>query len=406
MLSKLNRADAEKYLETRKEQGFNVIQVMVLHSLTAVTVDGDSALIGKNVAKPNIPATTTSPQKKSGYWENLDFVAELALKKGLYLGLVPVWGSNVRAGLVSEKQAEAYAKFLALRYKDKPNIIWLNGGDVRGNDSIQTWNTIGNTLKKYAPNQLVTFHPFGRTQSSEWFHNEKWLDFNMFQSGHRRYDQDSTGTGNHYGEDNWRYVQSDYSKVPVKPTLDGDPSYEGIPQGLHDTLQPKWKDNDVRRYAYWSVFSGACGFTYGNSAVMQMHKKVEKTGAYGTKESWDDAINAPGAKQMIYLKDLMLKFHFEELLPDQSVFVNPGDRYNHQVALRGNSCILVYTYNGRAISLKSLPYNSNLFKFSWYNPRNGEYSDGGRIGKKKLLEFNPPGKLEDGNDWVLIVEME
>jgi hypothetical protein len=228
----------------------------------------------------------------------------------------------------------------------------------------------------------------------------------MFQSGHRRYDQDSTGTGNHYGEDNWRYVQSDYSKVPVKPTLDGEPSYEGIPQGLHDTLQPKWKDNDVRRYAYWSVFSGACGFTYGNSAVMQMHKKAEKIGAYGTKESWEDAINAPGAKQMIFLKELMLRFHFEELAPDQSVFVNPGVRYNHQVALRGNSCILVYTYNGRSINFKSIPFKDNQLKFSWYNPRNGAYSVGGKISNKKVLEFDPPGKQGDGNDWVLIVEME
>ncbi len=404
LLSKLNRSETEKYLETRKEQGFNVIQVMVLYSLSAVTVDGDSALIGKNVAKPNFPAIKTNPQSKNGYWENLDYVAELAIKKGLYLGLVPVWGSNVRAGLVTEKQAEAYAKFLAQRYKDKPNIIWLNGGDVRGDDSIQIWNTIGNTLKKYDPNHLVTFHPFGRTQSSEWFHNAEWLDFNMFQSGHRRYDQDSTGTGNHYGEDNWRYVQSDYAKIPVKPTLDGEPSYEGIPQGLHDTLQPKWKDNDVRRYAYWSVFSGACGFTYGNSAVMQMHKKGEKTGSYGTKESWDDAINAPGANQLIFMKDLMLKFHFEELVPYQSVFVNPGERYNHQVALKGDSSLLVYTYNGRAINLKSIPFNINQLKYKWYNPRNGEYSDGGKIANKKLVEFDPPGKMEDGNDWVLILE--
>ncbi|MEI8115846.1 MAG: glycoside hydrolase family 140 protein, partial [Bacteroidia bacterium] len=337
---------------------------------------------------------------------NLDQVVDLALERGLYLGLVPVWGSNVKAGLVTEKQAETYAKFLALRYKDKPNIVWMNGGDIRGDDSIRIWNTIGNTLKKYAPNQLVTFHPFGRTQSSEWFHNEKWLDFNMFQSGHRRYDQDSTGTGNHFGEDNWRYVQSDFAKIPAKPTLDGEPSYEGIPQGLHDTLQPLWKDNDVRRYAYWSVFSGACGFTYGNSAVMQMHKKSEKTGAYGTKQVWDEAINAPGASQMIFLKELMLKYHYVDLVPDQSVLNAPGEKYNHQVALRGNSRLLVYTYNGRTINLNSIPFPGNQLNFKWYNPRNGKYSDGGKIGKKKLLEFDPPGKIENGNDWVLIVEME
>ena len=112
------------------------------------------------------------------------------------------------------------------------------------------------------------------------------------------------------------------------------------------------------------------------------------------------------AQSLPPLKDLMLKFHFEELVPDQSVFVYPGDRYNHQVALKGNSCLLVYTYNSRAINLKSHPFKGNQLKFSWYNPRNGEYQDGGKIANKKSLEFDPPGKMEDGNDWILILEME
>jgi hypothetical protein len=50
--------------------------------------------------------------------------------------------------------------------------------------------------------------------------------------------------------------------------LDGEPSYEGIPQGLHDPTQPLWTDADARRYAYWSVFAGACGHTYGDNAVL------------------------------------------------------------------------------------------------------------------------------------------
>jgi hypothetical protein len=46
-------------------------------------------------------------------------------------------------------------------------------------------------------------HPFGRTQSSGWFHQENWLDFNMFQSGHRDYAQDINQADLRYGEDNW-----------------------------------------------------------------------------------------------------------------------------------------------------------------------------------------------------------
>jgi len=405
LLSKLNREETEKYFEDRKVKGFNVIQIMLLHSLSAVNVYGDSALINRNVATPCLSSTNFATNlQKNGYWENLDFVVDLAAKKGLYMVMVPVWGSNVKAGHVTEKQAELYAKFLAKRYKNKTNIVWLNGGDVRGDDSIKIWKTIGNTLKKYDPDHLISYHPFGRTQSSKWFHNESWLDFNMFQSGHRSYDQDTDRTENRYGEDNWRYVQTDYSKTPIKPTLDGEPSYEGIPHGLHDILQPRWTNNDVRRYAYWSVFSGACGFTYGNNSVMQMYKPGVKPGAYGASDSWTHALNDSGACQMINLKNLMLKYHFEELIPDQSVLAEPGERYNHLVALRGKTCLLVYTYNGRPINLKMDLLKGSEFNFYWYSPRNGQIVDTGSFSKNKVAEFNPPGILENGNDWVLILE--
>lgn len=401
LLGKLNREETEKYLETRRVQGFNVIQVMLLHSLSITNADGDSALIGRNPATPKL-----SVSSGRGYWENLDFVLDLAEKKGIYLALVPIWGSNVKSGHVSNNQAEAFAGFLARRYRDRSNIIWLNGGDVRGDDSARIWNTIGNTLKQEDPNHLVTFHPFGRTHSSEWFHNEPWLDFNMFQSGHRDYAQDTAKADHRYGEDNWRYIQVDYNKSPVKPTLDGEPSYEGIPHGLHDTLQPRWTDSDLRRYAYWSVFSGACGFTYGNNSVMQMQKKGAKTGGYGAKEPWEQAIYAPGATQMIHLKNLMQKYHFEALAPAQSILQDPGERYNHLTALKGENCLLVYTWNGRNIAIKTAQMEGNKFRYSWYSPRDGKILSGDKISKKETLEFDPPGTGKDGNDWVLILEKD
>jgi len=397
MLEKLNRSETEKYLEVRKSQGFNVVQVMLLHTLSAVTKDGDSALIRKNVATPNLT------RSGHGYWENLDFVLNIAAQKGIYLALVPVWGPTVRTGQVSQKQAAVYASFLADRYKDKPNIIWMNGGDVRGDDSMQVWNTIGNTLKRLDPNHLITFHPFGRTQSSIWFHNESWLDINMCQSGHRSYAQDTAQSDLRYGEDNWRYIMADYDKKPIKPTLDGEPSYEGMPHGLHDTLQPRWTDDDIRRYAWWSVFSGACGFTYGNNSVMQMHKTGEKTGSYGARESWEKAINAPGAGQMIHLKNLMMEYHFENLVPDQSILSDPGNRYNHLAALKGNDYLLVYSWNGRKIALNQDRLTGKQYSVNWYSPKNGLFLQAGQVKKGEKFAFDPPGTVKNGNDWVLIL---
>src|SRR4051812_575331 len=49
LFSKLNREEAQIYFQDRRQKGFNVIQVMVLHTVAATNVYGDSALINKNV---------------------------------------------------------------------------------------------------------------------------------------------------------------------------------------------------------------------------------------------------------------------------------------------------------------------------------------------------------------------
>lgn len=403
LFAKLNREDAEQYLENRRQKGFNVIQAMVLHEVPAVNVYGDAALVNQNVATPKITeGNTFADSAQYDFWDHVDYVIDKAAEKGIYMALVPVWGSNVKDGFVTQQQAATYATWLAERYKDRPNIIWLNGGDIRGDDSLQVWQTIGCTLQANDPNHLVTFHPRGRTQSSMWFHDAPWLDFNMFQSGHRRYDQDSTELN--FGEDNWRYVQVDYQKEPVKPTLDGEPSYENIPQGLHDTTQPRWKAKDVRRYGYWSVFAGACGFTYGDNAVMQMHKPSDEESSFGAEEFWYDAIHNPGAGQMIYLKKLMLSRPYFERVPDQSIIADQGDQYDYLIATRGKDYAFIYTYTGRNMKINMGKIARESVKATWYSPRDGDEIAIGIFPNQGVQEFNPPGMKEEGNDWVLILD--
>lgn len=401
---KLSREELNVYFQDRKKKGYNVVQVMVLHTLAVKNVYGDYALVDGNVSKPlTTPGNDFKNPEEYDFWDHVDYALDVAQKNGIYLAMVPVWGTNISSkdSKVSKDDVENYAKFLADRYRNRTNVIWLNGGDTRGNEFMDVWNAIGNTLKSNNPDQLVTFHPFGRTDSSENYHNAKWLDFNMFQSGHRRYDQDSSAGA--FKEDNYKFVLRDYALKPIKPTFDGEPSYEGIPHGLHDTLQPRWKDQDLRRYAYWSVFAGGAGFTYGNNAVMQMFHKGEKKGAYGNKAIWSDALNDPGAGQMQYVKNLILKFNYNDRMPDESMVVNQGTKYNYIAATRGKDYALVYTYNGKKIILNLGIINGEKLKVSWFNPRNGKKKSIGQFNNSGAQEFDPPGEKVDGNDWVLVL---
>lgn len=400
---KLNREEIKKYFQDRKEKGYNVIQIMTMHSEEMDNVYGDSAVVNKDLSKPlTTEGNNFDNADEYDFWDHVDYSLDVAEENNLYLGLVPIWGTSVKEGKVNLKQAKAYATFLGDRYKDRKNIIWLNGGDTPGDENMEIWNAIGDILRSKNPDWLITFHPFGRTDSSDNYHHADWLDFNMFQSGHRRYDQETEGKM--YAQDNYKYMKVDFNLKPTKPSLDGEPSYEGIPQGLHDTLQPLWNDNDLRRYGYWSVFAGGAGFTYGNNHIMQMHENHAKPEAYGSKTYWVEALNDPGAGQMKYIKDLILKYDYFNRIPDESLIANQGEKYDYLAATRGEDYALIYTYTGRLISVNMGKIKGDNVDAFWYNPKNGETVYIDTLRNEGIQEFKPSGKEQDGNDWVLVLE--
>jgi len=408
LFQKLDIDETEMYFKDRQSKGFNVIQADLIHRPSSANVFGEPALKDGSITETFVNGSPDL-DNSNGYWNHVDRVLDLAEKLGLYIGLLPVWGSMVENGILNEGNVVEYGTWLGEHFKNRKNIIWILGGDTKGDQHYDVWNTLGNIIKSHNPDFLMTFHPFGRRQSSDWFHDAPWLDFNMFQSGHRRYDQkvkdgEEDDDRLYIGQDNWRYVRNDYQRMPVKPTLDGEPSYESIPQGLHDPSQPYWDANDVRRYAYWSVFAGACGHTYGHNAVMQMHKPGSGKGAYGVREYWYDALNAEGAGQMRHLKDLILSVPYFERIPDQSVIDgDEGEKYERLLATRGSSYIFVYTYTGRSIRIKMGKITGDTVCARWFDPKTGEMINAGEYENKGVVEFTPPGNRGSWPDYVLIL---
>ena len=306
------------------------------------------------------------------------------------------------------KEAQAYGKFLAERYKDAPNIVWMIGGDIRGDVKTDVWEALARTIRDIDTHHLMTFHPRGRTTSAAWFNNADWLDFNMFQSGHRRYGQ-RKGDGDYpieenTEEDNWRFVERSMAMKPMKPVIDGEPVYEDIPQGLHDPNETRWHDGDVRRYAYWSVFAGSFGHTYGHNDIMQFIKPgvIGAFGADGSKKTCVDALKDPGYNQMKYLKSLMLSVPYFERIPDQSVIAGVnGERYDRAIATRGNDYLMVYNYTGRPMQIDLTKISGAKKNVWWYNTKNGKLTYIGEY-DNKITTFQYDAGYMSGNDQVLI----
>ncbi|MBP1639648.1 MAG: putative cellulase [Bacteroidetes bacterium] len=398
--SRSNREEAAYFLGETAKNGFNVVQISILHEMNAMNAYGQWAL-------PNgFDFKNLDKKGEYNYWQHVDYIVKEAEKRGLYIGLVCVWGGNVKAGLVSVEDAKKYGQFLAERYKNNPNVIWIIGGDQPGNIKTEVWEALATTIKSIDKNHLMTYHPFGRTTSAVWFNNATWLDFNMFQSGHRRYGQvkgdGSSTTEPNTEEDNWRFVERSQAIQPVKPVLDGEPSYEDIPQGLHDFTQPRWKAEDVRRYAYWSVFAGSFGHTYGNNSTMQMlHPGYSP--AYGATRPWYETIHDAGCQQMKYLKALMLTFPYFDRVGDQSVISGTnGTQYERVIATRGNDYMLIYNYTNHPVEIDLTKISGQKKCGWWMNPSDGSLEYIGELKNEKQSFFHPSG-YRAGNDKVLII---
>lgn len=404
LFQKMDREEVKRYFRNRKSKGYNVVQCILFQGWSDLNAFGDTAFVEKNLTRFNTtPGSDPKKPEEYDYWDHVEYAADVAAENGIYLAALPLWGPFVNKTPPSMQVAQELAANLAERFKNRLNIVWVNGGSARAKVKLEIWEAIGATLKKHDPHHLITFHTFGRTQSSAHFNSSAWLDFNMFTSGHRRYDQDDTVRK--FGEDNWRYVLDDLAKTPRKPTLDGEPSYEATPHGLHDLTQPYWTADDVRRYAYWSVFAGAAGHTYGHNSVRQVYKKSDPSPAGGAKETFLFAMDAPGAGQMQHLKKLLLSRPYFDRINDQALVTgDEGEKYDRVLVTKGKDFLMAYSYTGRSFTLQLGGISGEKVRAWWFNPRTGKAMRLGTYQNTGSKAFDPPGVKANGRDWVLVLD--
>jgi uncharacterized protein DUF4038/collagenase-like protein with putative collagen-binding domain len=389
----LNRQETDQYLKKRSEQGFTVVQAVVLAELDGLNTpnaNGDKPLIDNDPTKPN-----------EKYFEHVDYVIDKAAVYNMNIAMLPTWGDKVFKNpwgkgpeIFNAQNAAVYGAWLAKRYRDKKNIIWVLGGDrnPRNETDIQIWRAMGNAIMKETANKaLITYHPQPNPSSSaEWFHNESWLAFNMFQTGHCRetaiYDK----------------IQLVYNMKPVKPVLDGEPIYEDHPVCFNAKEFGTSNAFDVRRSAWLSLFAGSFGHTYGCHDVWQMYS-AKKEGVNGPHLFWNEALDLTGANQMIHVRKLMEAFPMTDRVPDQSLIKEndyvPAERIQ---ATRGTDYLMVYSSAGKPFTVTLGKTTGNAVKGFWYNPKSGKRTPIEQMANTGSQLFTPAASGY-GQDWILVL---
>lgn len=396
LLHRLNREETLIYLKDRASKGFTVIQTVLLAEIDGLNTPnayGDLPLINNDPTNIN-----------EKYFVHVDYVIQQAQELGLYIGLLPAWADKLwvtklnepdtERPLINSDNAEEYGKILAKRYKDQSNIIWILGGDwfPKDDDQFETIRAMARGIRKVDPKHLITFHPRGNRWATQHF-NEEWLDLDMFQTGHDRPAND------------YKYVAKCKAISPSRPIINGEPRYENIPNQLNRQAHYGWlDDSDVRTSAYWSMLSGAAGYTYGCNDIWQMYS-IDRIPKILARTGWEEAIHLPGSKHVMYMKELLTSFPWQKMVNDQSILLNENPKDSAYIVCAigiNKDYILSYTPIGKPIKLDLSKMNAQQVEAFWFNPRSGESVKIGEYDVTDTPEFTP-WSMGRGSDFVLVI---
>jgi len=421
LFHRLDREESTYYLENRAEKGFSIIQAVVLaenDGLRSPNAYGELPLSDLDPSQPN-----------EAYFEHVDFIVDKAETLGLFIGMLPTWGDKVPSSVpgagpvvFNPDNARVFGNFLGRRYRDKP-IVWILGGDrnVDSFDALEIWRAMAEGIRDGdGGRNLITYHPRGTSMSWYFMHNEEWLDFNMYQSGHEPY------------VPVYDYAEQCALIHPRRPFVEGEPAYEDIPVKFWEYMNhgkypmggvPEAVLNaegtvadplhfeagfitadHVRVAAYWNFLSGACGYTYGNNAVWQM---FEKGGPISIPclYDWRESLDREGADDLRHLRKLFELRPFNLLIPDQSIVygVNrKGKSHIRSASAIDKSFMMVYLSVGQGVHINMSKLENEAYAW-WFDTREGTIIEAGTYPPEGITEFIPPTSGE-GQDWILVLD--
>lgn len=394
LFHRLNREEADRYLKKRLEQGFTVVQAVVLAELDGLHTPnpyGNTPLIDDDPTKPN-----------EAYFRHVDYIIDKAATYGINIGLLPTWGDKIFKNtwgigpeIFNVRNAGEYGRWIGNRYRNRKNIIWILGGDrnPRNESDLAIWRSMAAGIMEATDGKaVISFHPQPcDLGSATWFDKDEWLSFNMFQNGHCR---DNNG---------YDRIQAAYNLVPVKPVMDAEPIYEDHPVCFNIKDLGTSSAYDVRKSAYLELFAGAFGHTYGCHDVWQMYSPKHEA-VNGPHMYWYDALDLPGAGQMIYVRKLIESHPILERVPDQSMIIENNYCSAERIqATRGKDYAFVYTAAGKPFTLVMGKIEGDELNAYWYDPRTGKTSEMSRVKNTGTRKFVPPA-TGYGRDWVLVLD--
>jgi hypothetical protein len=338
------------------------------------------------------------------YWSVVDGFLSYCESKGIlvfifpayvgYLGGNQGWMQEIAANGPTKMQS--YGAWIATRYKNQKNLVWMMGGDMG------TFNTAQNNvesalltgLKSVAGQESVFF-------SAEWQSESIGTDqatFGVSMTLNSVYSW--SGDVNNQG-------RRAYAHGPVEPAfLLEEPYDEEGPDG--NSVNPS-ATQPVRRFQWWGWLSTGGGYISGNGYVWPFRAPA-----------WSNHLDTQGSRDMARLNTFIGSIAWFKLVPSglngiRTLITAGGSSvsssdYVAAAATPDGMLMVAYVppaHTGPiAVDMGAM---SGPAQARWFDPTVGTYTSiaGSPFGNTGTHGFTTPGNNSTGNrDWVLVLEVQ
>lgn len=335
----------EYYLNLRKAQGFNTLQINTMPQWDRCMADDG---IYPFPSKDGLLFEFRDWNQK--YYEKAKRLCQMAVERDFQLALVILWLNHVpgtwagRVATSNEMPREFVQKYTEkiIEEFDQFHPIYIISGDtdIDTQEALDHYKIALDTACKKSPDSLKCFHlKRGYSFIPQEFLNK--IDFYMYQSGHNKNEQDIT----------YKMPEIFKEKYPQKPIINSEPCYEQMGSGKN--INEKFGVRDVRTAAWSSILSGAsAGITYGAHGIWNWQKgnkpatPIVKQG-FCLPQPWQAAVHFPGAWEYGWIHNFLKSEKIDSLIS-----------VNHLLKDADADIRMSKTKEGRYLIY--LPYSSNL----------------------------------------------
>jgi hypothetical protein len=306
----------EEYLDYRRMQGFNVVQIDILPQWDRSTPD-----LGISPFESDSSGKWNWGKPSAEYFDRARQMLDMAVDRDFTPALVVLWCNYVPdtwvTWLIGEDQVmplekvKQYSEFVVETFSQYKPIYFISGDtNFESDRTNEHYLTALDTIKNLSPEALTTMHIWGGGDLHDDFVNSPNLDFHIYQSGHDKDQQDFS----------YKVAENFYAKSVKRPIINSEPCYEGW--GFTPEYG-RFSSFDVRKSVCQSLLSGAkAGITYGAHGIWSWQKggaEYKWASQLSKPFDWNQALRFRGAWDISFIKNIFEQYDLFDIEPKKAI---------------------------------------------------------------------------------------